>query len=155
MLQWLHCSLFWQLLHAPSILHTFLEGFPHLSPLLGTGGCAAGAARCGSQQPPAAQQAQPGTRQAPGGHLELAEAPPGRHAAPDTASGGERVGLAEAAAAGVRYRKVKFLTIETCFEISFLLIFRRENLLNLCCSSWSDCSPHCLLTLVNSELLLC
>lgn len=72
----------------------------HLSALLGTGGCAAGAAGCGSQQPTAAQQAQPGTRQAPGGHLELTEAPPGRHAAPNTASGGERVRLAEPAAAG-------------------------------------------------------
>lgn len=54
-----------------------LAGLTHLSPLLGTSGCAAGAARCGSQQPPASQQAQPGTWQAPGGHLELAKAPPG------------------------------------------------------------------------------
>lgn len=72
----------------------------HMSSLLGTGGCAAGATRCGSQQPPAAQQAQPGTRQTPGGHLELVKAPPGWHTAPNTASGRERVGLAKAAATG-------------------------------------------------------
>lgn len=81
-------------------------GLTHLSPLLGTSWCAAGAAWCGSQQPPTSQQAQPGTRQASGGHLELAKAPPGRHTAPNTASGGERVGLAKATAAG-RDKKVK------------------------------------------------
>lgn len=76
----------------PDLLHT------HLSALLGTGGCAAGAAGRGSQQPPAAQQVQPGPRQTPRGHLKLAQAPSGRHAAPNTASGGERIGLAKTAA---------------------------------------------------------
>lgn len=82
------------------LLSSLLARLTHLPPLLGACGCAAGAARCGSQEPPAAQQAQPGTWQAPGGHLELAKAPPGRQAAPNTASGGERVGLAKTAAAG-------------------------------------------------------
>lgn len=82
------------------LLLSLLAGLTHLPPLLGASGCAAGAARCGSQEPPAAKQAQAGTWQAPGGHLKLAKAPPGRHAAPNTASGGERVGLAETAAAG-------------------------------------------------------
>lgn len=67
----------------------------YLPALLQPGGGAAGAARRGPQEPPAAQQAQPGPRQAPGGHLELTETPPGRHAAPNAAGGGERVGLAE------------------------------------------------------------
>lgn len=72
----------------------------HLSALLGAGGGAAGAAGRRAQEPSAAQQSQAGTWQTPGGHLELAEAPPGRHAGPEAAGGGQGVGLAETAATG-------------------------------------------------------
>ena len=108
-----------------SLVQTFLfslfvcshpAALTHLSPLLGTGRRAAGAARCGSQQPPASQQAQPGTRQTPGGHLELAKAPPDRHAAPNTASGGERVGLTKTAAADKKGRWRLITVIVQGFE---------------------------------------
>lgn len=69
----------------------------HLSALLGAGGGAAGAAGRRSQEPGAAKQSKSGTRQTPGGHLELAEAPPGRHTGPEAAGRGQGVGLAEPA----------------------------------------------------------